>query len=267
MENDKAVFELGGVKVVDCKFCGMKPNEVTGKPVRLPLKISKGLACLSCNTKVEILIRNFQEYTDIEKGGLARMWNKANIEQSPIVKKSIEFQEKYSNDKPQDIIEENPTPESLQTLDEKLFNDGPDVLTFEEKIKLFIESAEIKKQANIEIKNAQNIIDALQESLVDDFMDKEIISMKIYGKNIYFHKQAYAKVKPQDPECSTALPEDKQLALKTLRTLGLDEYITIGTMALSGYIRSLEKDGESMPDELAKVISFEPKTSLRVRKG
>ncbi len=171
-------------------------------------------------------------------------------------------------EKPLDQVEtETENPNLEYTQEEKLLNDGPDSLTFDEKLNLFIDASEIKKNADFEKRNAQKTIDALQETLVDEFIEKEMTSIKKRNRTIYFHKQGWAKVMPADSEMKSPLPLDKLKAVKTLQSMGLDEYVTVGIQGLSSHLRELEKNGDPFPTELDGIIAFEKRASLRMRKS
>ena len=75
-------------------------------------------------------------------------------------------------------IEDTPREILKFTIEERLFNEGADALTFDEQLDLFVRASQKKKDADAESREAKKIIDALQESLVDEFIDRSITSMR-----------------------------------------------------------------------------------------
>jgi hypothetical protein len=156
-----------------------------------------------------------------------------------------------------------------ETLNEKLLNEGPERMTFDQKLTLFIEAAEKKKVAAAEVKEAEQVLDLLMEDLVDEFLDRDITSIKKSGRTVYFYKQGWAKIHRDDEADPKGNPtnDERSRAVAALRSAGLDEHITIGYMSLSAYMRETLKGGEQLPPEFDGAIDFEERTSLRVRKS
>ena len=157
-----------------------------------------------------------------------------------------------------------------QTLEDRLLNDGPETLTFDEKLVVLMDATARKKEAKAVEKDANKIINAIMDDLVDEFIERETTSIRKKGRTFYLHSQGWAKIAFGDGE-DRDNPADKitarARAVAALNKCGYGECVTVSYQTLSAIMREMKKNKEDFPEGFDGAIEFEPTMQIRVRKS
>lgn len=145
-----------------------------------------------------------------------------------------------------------------------------------EKLAEMIDCEARYKKADNEAKKEKATLDVLKTDLMDEFEELGVTSMNAKGKTIYVHRQIWAGV---------ADGKEKISVVKELQDLGLADFVTFNSQALSGYVRETAKEHSDLvdakgdlvgdpaqilavlPGELSRLCKVSETLDLRIRKA
>ena len=101
--------------------------------------------------------------------------------------------------------------------------------------------------------------DLLETELLEIFEGSGVQSTKVDGLTVYIHRQLWALAKDGE----------KGKVCDALEGAGLQDFIqrTYNTQTLSAYVRELQRNGETLPPDVAGTLNIEEKYSLRTRRS
>ena len=132
-----------------------------------------------------------------------------------------------------------------------------------------------KKALQKELNELTGEIQPLKQVLEDYFVQSGIESTRILNRTVYLHQQLYAGV--ADDAVAAEVAEE-------LKSLNLSEFISVGTQALSAYIRDFVRDNPdfvndkgnvvvpleqilaSLPGKLPELLKITNKTDIKIRR-
>lgn len=132
-----------------------------------------------------------------------------------------------------------------------------------------------KKALQKELNELSGEIQPLKQVLEDYFIESGIESTRMLNRTVYLHQQIYAGV--ADDAVAAEVAEE-------LKSLNLSEFISVGTQALSAYIRDFVRDNPnfvnekgdvivpleqilaSLPGKLPELLKITNKTDIKIRR-
>ena len=122
--------------------------------------------------------------------------------------------------------------------------------------KEFVELAKRKKQLNSQLKDIEDKLALLSESILEEWIESGSNSHKIDGMTIYLHSQGWAT--PREGKTRFDV-------VSALEVSGMDEYVNFNSQSFSAFLR--EASDDDMPDDLKEVVELKMKHSIRARKS
>lgn len=130
-----------------------------------------------------------------------------------------------------------------------------DIFTLADELKLL---REVKKEAELNIKEINAEIEKKQAALIELMINKEIGSFKRGGYNFYINTRTFASVK------AGKKPKLIEWLKKTPHAGMVRE--DINPQTLSAWIRELNDNGD-LPEELSNYVNVFEKQSINIRKA
>lgn len=120
----------------------------------------------------------------------------------------------------------------------------------------FVAESARKKAIEESLENSKRLLAEMEQSILDQFSESGVNSVKVDGTTIYMQKNTWASARDgnQDAVCSA------------LRSMGYESLVktAVNAQALSSLIRDFEREG-GIPDDLRQVINVTEKFSIRTR--
>lgn len=119
-------------------------------------------------------------------------------------------------------------------------------MTLAEKLDATITHSVLYDKAKKFAEKEQGLLGVLKQACLDEFEELGVSSMSAKGKTLYIHRQIWA---------GTAEGQEKSAVIEELQSLGLNDFITFNTQALSGYVRETAKQHPELINEKGNLIA------------
>jgi len=118
------------------------------------------------------------------------------------------------------------------------------------------EYVELKKEydaLNDKSKEVKERLDSLAGQILETMIENDVDKISAFGKTLYPKAQIWAEIK------------DKEKAISVLKSLDMEDLITINYQRLSSYVREAVNEGRELPPEFKDVITPEERKTIGVR--
>lgn len=130
-----------------------------------------------------------------------------------------------------------------------------DIALLKEYVKLDGERLELQRK----VEALKKQLDPMEQTLLEQFAEEGIQSIKANGRLAYLHPQLWARPKDGDYE----------RACRYLTRYGLGEYVhrTFNVQTFSAYVRELEEQGEELNDHIKQAIDVTREFQIRTKQA
>lgn len=125
-----------------------------------------------------------------------------------------------------------------------------------ERLNELIELKRARAVLQKELKDNQEKIDALEQWAIDHLAENDCDGIKLNGSQLYIMDKVYYK--------RLGSPHDVKEALKAA---GLEDFLSIGTQALTAFITERINNDEPLPPEFEGIIGYSEESKIGIRKA
>lgn len=124
----------------------------------------------------------------------------------------------------------------------------------------YVRLRSLQKAAEAEAEAYKNQADQLQETLLEQFAEEGIQKITVDGTTTYLRRELWARVEPG---------ATREQVVEGLKACGMGQFVheAFNTQTVSAWLRDLEREGQTMPEELDGVLTTAEVFSLRNRKA
>lgn len=149
------------------------------------------------------------------------------------------------------------------------------VPNFKNKLALFVELDQRRRELDRNLKETTARLDALEEPLREEMSELGMANTRVNGLTVYIHRQLWASAAKREvtlPDGTTEMVGDNEAACDALIAAGHAEFVhpAFNTNTVSAWVRELPEDEETgmpiLPPEVQGKLSVTARYSLRTRK-